>query len=297
MARMPLLTQLAMRIGRTHPLYAVAVTALERYPEHRERIPVAVADWVRWAAQHGHDPLTPDREAIAALLSEVSATTRWSRLRGLACVCALLVEDGRIEADPTVGLAWPSPRLMRTRRLTSEDLGRLVSGAVRDLDRPRRRVGAARDLVAIGLLASGVGTARELVALRWGDLDDERGRLRWRDDWASLPRGVRRAFALYRLALSVAGLAARDGDALFVGGSAASIALYHRDERPDLLPIAATTLRQAVCERLHREGLALSAGDGGRVVAWSALDWLAGAGEIDPRLPGEWLLRLPAALR
>lgn len=281
--KMPPLRQLAMRIGRRHPLYAVAVTAFERFPEHRDRIPVAVADWVRWANLHDHDAMTIDRAGITAMLESGTRGSRWSRLRGLSCVCTVLIEQGVLEEDPTVDLTLPPFRKLLSRRLTPSELALVVSNVVRDLDHPSRALTAARDLVALGLLALGDLTPEGLLACRWGDIDEVDGQILLRGQ--PLPDGVGTAVRLYRRLLMQARICPCPGDALVAGTSPDALAPYRGARRPEVLPLRYQALRVALIRRMRREGLAVVAGDGGHVHSWASLSWLTGAGVIEPRLP------------
>ncbi len=279
------LVVLARRIGRFHPLYAMAERAAAEHPRERVAIAFAAADWARYAGWRGVDPLTLQPDDFAALLEHYPESTRRERRHGLSRLWDTLVPAGQSAADPIASIRVFDRAAAYTRRLTSNELGRLVRDAIRDLRIDARRIVAARDLVAIGLLGAGVEQLEDLVRLRRADFSDARSLC---IGGADLPVGddVRVPASILRSVLERQIGPLRPADALLPAVGSATLAAYRRDDRPDMLAVEPAFLWKSLGDRLRRADLDVTFG--GR--RWTAPSWFIGTGDGSFTLPSDLAL-------
>lgn len=279
------LAVLARRIGRLHPLYAVAERAAAEHPRERVAIACSAADWARYAGWRGVDPLTLQPDDFAALLDGHPESTGRERRRGLARLWDASTMIGPDGIDSVASIRVFDLAAAYARRLTSDELGRLVRDAIRDLRVDARRIVAARDLVAVGLLCSGVERLDDLVRLRLANVSDA-GLVRVAD--ADLPVGddVRVPASVLRILLERQIGPLRATDALVPAVGSATLVAYRRDDRPDMLAVEPEFLWKSLGDRLQRAGLDIAF----RGRRWTAPSWFVGTGDGTFRLPSDLAL-------
>jgi hypothetical protein len=283
------LVVLARRIGRLHPLYAVAERAATEHPRERVAIACSAADWARYAGWRGVDPLTLQPDDFAALLDGHPESTRRERRRGLSRLWDALLPAGPCAADPVASIRVFDVASAYARRLTSDEMRRLVGDAIRDLRIDARRIVTARDLVAIGLLGAGVERLEDLARLRRADLDDA-GHVRLDGVDIAVRDAVRVPASILRIVLERKIGPLRATDALVPAVGSATLAAYRRDGRPDMLAVEPAALRMSLGDRLRRDDLDMTF-HGRR---WTAPSWFVGTGDGTFRLPSDLVLSFAA---
>jgi hypothetical protein len=278
---------LACRIGRCHPLFSLAERAIAAYPARTAEIALAAADWAAYAGTHGRDPFTLDRADFDAIIASRRGHTQYVRRVGLPLLWETLDPDGSTE-DALAGLRIFDQRAAAEKRLTRDEHARVVADAIRDLRNESRRIAAARDLLAIGLLGNATMDLEEMGRLRRSDLHNaggylqaDAGRLSVGQD-VLMPAGVLRAL-LERLLGPL-----RDEDALVPSVGTQHLRAYRRDDRTDMVPTEPMVLWRHLGGRLRRAGVALTFGSR----TWASPTWFAGVSDGTFRLPPDLALTL-----
>lgn len=282
---------LAGRIGRSHPLFSLAERTAAAHPSYTDQIALAAADWAAYAGTRGQDPLALGHSDFVAIISGLKGHTQYVRRVGLPLLWDTLNSDGSRE-DAFAGLRRFDLRKATEKRLTHDERDRIVADGIRDLRNGPRQIGAARDLLAIGLLGNGVTSLEEISRLQRGDLgasgyvDTDAGRLLVGED--VLKPAVVLDVLLERLLGPL-----RDEDALVPAIGARYLSAYRCDDRQEMVSADPKSLWPYLGKRLRRAGVELVYGRR----AWASPSWFVGVSDGTFRLPPDLALTLMPAKR